>query len=162
MIIMNDFESIFNNLDSIDKKCINAYRRAREFKNISIQSLVYIDGRCFPVLIASMVNVLFSCELFLKSILILNDKKIPSGHSLKKLLKKANLAIEVKNKLNKYSFDEELEKIDNSFSEWRYCYEKDTLTINRSFVNEFCNTLEEIVKNRIFDIYHLNMNQSFL
>ena len=159
---MNDFESIFNNLDSIDKKCINAYRRAREFKKLSIQPLIYMDGRYFQVLIASIVNGLFSCELFLKSILILNDKKIPTGHSLKKLLEKTHLATEVKNKLNNYSFDEELEKIDNSFTEWRYCYEKDTLTINRGFVNEFCNALEEIARKQICDIYHLDMNQSFL
>lgn len=159
---MDDFETIFNNLDSIDKKSINAYRSAREFKNMATQPLVYIDGRYFPTIIASMVNALFSCELFLKALLILRDKKIPRGHSLKKLLNKANLLMDVKKKLINYDFEEELDKIDNSFAEWRYCYEKDTLTANCGFINDFCNVLEEIARKKIFDVYHLDMLESFI
>lgn len=159
---MDDFETIFNNLDDIDKKSINAYRSAREFKNMATQPLVYINGRYYPTIIASIVNGVFSCELFLKSIIILNDKKIPKGHSLKNLLGNTNILLEVKNRLFEYRFEEELKKIDSAFVEWRYCYEKDTLILNSKFLNDFCNVLEEITRNKILNIYHLNMLDSFI
>lgn len=37
---MQNFETTFNNLSEIDKKCINAYRNAREFKNIGHNQLL--------------------------------------------------------------------------------------------------------------------------
>ena len=71
---MQNFETTFNNLNEIDKKCINAYRSAREFKNIGTQPVVINNNRMYPVIIASIVNNALACELFLKSIIIMNTR----------------------------------------------------------------------------------------
>ncbi|MDD2518738.1 MAG: hypothetical protein PHG18_02495 [Bacilli bacterium] len=120
-----DFETIFNNLDNIDKKSINAYRSARQFKNIAIYPLVRIDDKVAPVLVACIVNKLLSCELFLKSLIIMSTKEIPEGHHLIKLLEKSNVSSIVINRMSNFEFKKELEKINNAFVDWRYIYESD-------------------------------------
>ena len=71
---MQNFETTFNNLNEI------------EFKNIGTQPVVINNNRMYPVIIASIVNNALACELFLKSIIIMNTKEIPKGHSIKKLI----------------------------------------------------------------------------
>ncbi len=159
---MNSFEETFENLENIDKKCINAYRSAREFKNMATQIIVCVNGKPAPVIIASIVNKAFACEVFLKSIIIMNTKKITNEHSLIKLVKKSNSCLEIRKKLNNYDFNEELEKINNAFVEWRYTYERDKMIINNGFLNDFCNTLEEISRIKILEEYKLNMLESFI
>lgn len=159
---MQNFETTFNNLNEIDKKCINAYRSAREFKNIGTQPVVITNNRMYPVIIASIVNNALACELFLKSMIIMNTKEIPKGHSIKKLIIEANISAELKYKLNNYNFDVEIEGVDRAFIEWRYTYERNEMIINNGFLNSFCNALEEISRNKILKKYNLNMLESFI
>ncbi len=159
---MENFETIFNRLNEIDKKCINAYRSAREFKNIGTQQLIIIDNRLAPVIIASIVNIVLACELFLKSLIIMDTKKIPKGHSIKKLIIQSNILTELKQKLDNYDLDLEINGIDNAFVEWRYTYERDTMIINNGFLNNFCVVLEKISRKKILENYNLNMLDSFL
>ena len=159
---MENFETIFNRVNEIDKKCINAYRSAREFKNIGTQQLIIIDNRLAPVIIASIVNTVLACELFLKSLIIMDTKKIPKGHSIKKLIIQSNILTELKQKLDNYDLDLEINGIDNAFVEWRYTYERDTMIINNGFLNNFCVVLEEISRKKILENYNLNMLDSFL
>lgn len=64
---MSEFEKKFNSLNEIEIKAINAYRSGREFKNISLNPIVYANSKFAPVIIASIVNKSLACELFLKS-----------------------------------------------------------------------------------------------
>ena len=159
---MQDFENTFNNLNEIDKKCINAYRSAREFKNIGTQLVVITNNRMNPVIIASIVNKALACELFLKSIIIMNIKEIPQGHSIKKLIIEANISDELKYRLNNYNFNVEMEGVDSAFIEWRYTYERNEMIINNEFLTSLCNALEEISRNKILEKYNLNMLESFI
>lgn len=159
---MQSFETTFNNLNEIDKKCINAYRSAREFKNIGRQPAVMINSRIYPVIIASIVNNALACELFLKSIIIMNIKEIPKGHSIKKLIMEANISTELKYRLNNYNFDVEIEGVDNAFIEWRYTYERNEMIINNGFLSSLCSVLEEMSRNKILEKYNLNMLESFI
>ena len=161
---MQDFENTFNNLNEIDKKCINAYRSAREFKNIGIQQFIINNNnnRIYPVIIASIVNKALACELFLKSIIIMNIKEIPQGHSIKKLIIEANISDELKYRLNNYNFNVEMEGVDSAFIEWRYTYERNEMIINNEFLTSLCNALEEISRNKILEKYNLNMLESFI
>ena len=54
----------------------------------------------YPVIIESIVNNALACELFLKSIIIMNTKEIPRGHSIKRLIIEANISDELKYRFN--------------------------------------------------------------
>lgn len=89
----------------------------------------------------------FSCEMFLKTLLVKNDLDNVKTHNLEILFNKLpeDCKTQIKTKLySKYSdestFEEELNKIANSFEEWRYFYEKDR-KINLEFLKMFSNTL---------------------
>ena len=45
------------------------------------------------------VDNALACELFLKSILIINTQKLVKEHSLKKLIYETDICLELKNKL---------------------------------------------------------------
>ena len=159
---MENFEMIFNNLEDIDKKSVNAYRSARQFKSIAINQIVFIEGRAYPTIIACITNKALACELFLKSIIIMNTKQLPNGHRIKDLVKEADIFEELKLMLNKYNLEDEINKISNAFIEWRYIYEINEATIFSGFLNDLCDTLEKVTRERILKIYNLDMLKSFL
>ncbi len=159
---MNDFESIFNNLSSIDKKAINAYRSGREFKSLSAYPIVNIDNRMYPTIIASICNKVFACELFLKSIIIINKKSLQKGHKISNLIRESGIKEILEKEFIKYNLENEITKIDDAFQVWRYSYEYDQLTINNGFLNDLCQLLEKICRQKIQEIYNLNMIESFI
>ncbi len=159
---MNDFEVIFNNLDDIDKKAINAYRSGREFKNMATNIMIWINNKPKPVIIPSIVDNALACELFLKSMIIMNTKKLVKEHSLKKLIYEADICLELKNEFKECELDLEIEKIDKAFIEWRYVYERDEIIINNGFLNKLSDALEEISRDKILRKYNLNMLESFI
>lgn len=160
---MENFEEIFSKLDSNSKNAINAYRSGRQFMvtGINTSRVVMLD-RLYPTIISSIVNEIFACELFFKSMLMIktNTKAIKEHKLLELYNLLGNEAI--KNSMSKYNFINELEKISDSFIIWRYCYEYGSLTINRGFVFDLCSTLEKLNKKIILSKYNLDMNQSFL
>ena len=89
-------------------------------------------------------------------------KEIPEGHHLIKLLEESNISSVVINRMPDFEFEKELEKINNAFVNWRYIYESDESTIYNGFVNTLCEVLEEITREKILEIYKLNMLQSFI
>lgn len=72
-------------------KAINAYRSGREFKSLSAYSIVNIDNRMYPTIIASICNKIFACELFLKSIIMINKKRLQSGHKISNLIQESDI-----------------------------------------------------------------------
>lgn len=160
--MMKKFEIIFNNLNDIEKKSINAYRNARQFKNIAEKQLVILNDKIVQVIIASITNKVFACELFLKSIIIIDTGELIRGHYIQYLIEQSGIKEELKNRLHAYDFDNEIININNSFEEWRYVYERDESMINLGFLNCLCNELEELNRQKILDKYNLNMLESFL
>ena len=160
---MVDFAEIFNNLDSTCQKAINAYRSGREFQMMggSIMDIRNIIGHKHPTIVASIVNEVFACELYLKTILMIQNHKLVSGHELVDLYSKIHND-RIKEKMDNYNFDEELAKINDAFKEWRYCYESEQLCINSGFLYNLCDVLEEESRILILNKYNLDMNKSFL
>lgn len=160
---MNEFEKIYDELNEIDKRCIEAYRSARQFRNIAKQPIIILDGKFVPVIVAGIVDKALSCELFIKSIIILEKKTIHSGHKLNEILEETTILPVLKERMSNFDFDKELIKISNSFIEWRYIYERDGVAqINIVFLDNLCDNLEEIAREKILESYKLNMLESFL
>ena len=163
---MDNFEQKYNNLNDVSKMAINAYRSGRQFMMTGIQTSgagIVIHNRLYPTIIASVVNEVFACELFLKSmIMIKTGEKSIKKHELLELYDLLDIETIEKSLLKKYDFKEELQKISDSFVTWRYCYECDTIVINRGFVFELCNDLEKENKKIILNEYSLDMDQSFI
>ncbi len=160
--LVNDFASIFKNLSDINKTAINAYRSGREFKNLSNNPFVLIDKRVCPTILASICNKLFACELFLKSIIIINKNFLQKGHKISYLIKESGIEEILEKELVKYNLKNEIAKIDNAFQIWQYSYEYDNLTINSGFLNDLCQSLEKICRQEIQKNYQLNMLDSFI
>ena len=159
---MNNFEIIYNNLNKLEKKSINAYRSGLEFKNLSIQKVVYVNNSFKPTIIASITNKVFACELFLKSMLMINGIENNKDHLLFNLIKKLNISDELEISLKEYNFIDEILKINNAFQDWRYIYEKDETIINCGFLESLCDELESKCRDKIKRTFNLNMKESFI
>ena len=162
---MNNFEQEYNKLNDVSKMAVNAYRSGRQFMMTGIRTSgagIVINNRLYSTIIASVVNEVFACELFLKSmIMIKTGEKSIKKHKLLELYDLLGIET-IEKSLSKYDFRDELQKISCSFITWRYCYEYGTIVINRGFVFELCNVLENENKKIIFKEYNLNMDQSFI
>lgn len=81
---------------------------------------------------AVTANVSFSCELFLKAILIYNEmQENIKTHEIKKLfnLLPENIKDEIKKQYSgKEKLDKLLSEINNQFIDWRYAFEKPVST----------------------------------
>lgn len=157
-----NFEQEYEKLDAISKQSINAYRNGREFKNLGSNPLVIINNKFHPTIIAAISNTAFACELFLKSIIMINTKKEIKGHLIDELVKKAELSDILTNNLSEYNISKELSEIDNAFTIWRYSYEYGSLKINSKFLFQLCDELENINKNIIQEQFNINMDDSFI
>lgn len=160
---MDDFQREYNKLNFISKRAINAYRSGRQFMVTGINTSFGVTlDRLYPTIISSLVNEIFACELFLKSLyMIKHQKEMNKIHKLFDLYE-AIEDNEIKNKMTNYDFIDELKKINSSFITWRYCYEYNSLIINRKFVFDFCKILEEKNREVIFEKYNIDMTKSFI
>jgi hypothetical protein len=121
-----------------------AFLRVAEFCSENIDKL--LDVLMYPF----GVNVSFSCELFLKAIMLhqSSTNECDKGHDLKKLYEK--LDINIKNSIEGiYSknggnkpIDELLKEEGKSFIEWRYAYEHD-VSMDVSDMIVFAKSLQE-------------------
>lgn len=99
--------------------------------------------------VAGIVNSAFSCELFIKALLVHPNGYNIKGHKLKELwnaLKKKDplLTSSIEEKMtslfesnNEALFTQLLDNISNAFTYWRYIYEKKNGTINMNFLKDF-------------------------
>ena len=162
--IIDSFEVTYNNLNEIDKKAINAYRSAREFKIAAENNgrIEFFYKNKHTTIKPCIVNYALSCELFFKSMIIIkNNKLVVKTHKLDDLYEILDNS-KIKNELSKYDFDIEIKKISDAFIDWRYCYEHNELTIHTGFLIDLCNCLEKNNRLIILEKYGLNMNESFI
>ena len=122
-----------------------------------------IEYRMHSHTVSGIVNSAFSCEIFLKTLLVFNSKK-PYGHELKVLwndFKKSDretaLLIEKGlqnwfNSKNDNLFNELLNESSDAFEYWRYIYEKQNAKININFLIGLRTVLREICCNKLFQM----------
>lgn len=127
-------------------------------------------------MVACIVNSAFSCEVFIKSLLVHHGKTVEEihGHELYKLWAKykeldiegaSNVEQTVKNVFNSKNdnmFDECLKNISDAFFKWRYIYEKHGATIHIQFLRIFREALRtfccEKFYNKTWSEYIINQN----
>ena len=91
------------------------------------------------VVVPAFVNGLFSCELYLKSILNTNNK----GHNLKELFdlldKRKQKELEDVECDERYTLELLLNGIGNGFEVWRYCFEDEHKDFEEKYPFEYTN-----------------------
>lgn len=93
-----------------------------------------------------LVNLSFSCEVFIKILLKIYDVECKKEHNIEKLFCKlpTQMQRQITNYLNKYeNFEIELKNIGDIFTKMRYYHEKGELLYNMGFLN----SLTDILKN---------------
>ena len=133
---------------------------------ISIEGTTPIN-RTFPYI----VNTTLSCEIYLKIILVKNgftedDFKRKHKHNLLKLYNDIDEKFKANFK-NRIGIDNEeicknIKHIANAFEEWRYVYEhiENELSINRFFLEIFCDELDKYCINLIKDTFDYDITKS--
>lgn len=118
----------------------------------------------FDFKVPEIVNMAFSCEVFLKTIIVIEGKKV-KGHKLKELWNELNpcyaqmIMDELKSvtELEQDDILASIENISNAFAEWRYLYEVKGRSIYIGFLNDFAWVLREqvckILYRRTYDEY---------
>ncbi len=104
-------------------------------------------------IIPEIVNGAFSCELFLKSLLVFSKIEIKKMHELADLWEALPEVIrdDIKQELtSRIEFREEnglegmIVSVSNAFAKWRYEYEHEKLKVNPGFLHAFGDSLREI------------------
>lgn len=128
---------------------------ASEKLNSMVMSLMKEDETFGQLYIVYIVNISFSCELFLKT-LIADDKgrRPPTTHDLKVLFEKldpslkADIKARVASGISQKNFDfqRDLETSNKSFDNWRYVYENPIgLEARIKFLQELARVIEQIL-----------------
>ena len=104
--------------------------------------------------LSSVVLYGLASEIFLKALIVSNDQEYGHLHNLDELY--SALPIEHQTKIqNKMpqnfqaDFPNLLEKNKRTFIDWRYCYEKDALSCDLSFLQDFANAVAEVLLSEI-------------
>ena len=133
-----------------------AYWHAQDFKDAA--DVIYKSEPSTPVI----VNLAFSCELYIKSLLMLQRKsrEIVIGHELDKLLSQLDKPIQERifRESNIENCDEFIKDSSNAFEEWRYYYEdiKETRIGHISGLFKLADTLDKICT----EIFSVKENQN--
>ena len=119
-----------HNILDIANDFYEAYNRCGEGKNPRIEGGRHVTD---VVNVPRLVNGLFACELYLKSMLTEQTWKGPDGHNLKALFsllpketqREMMEAISAKYNWQFHTVDESFEIISNGFQFWRYIHESE-------------------------------------
>lgn len=126
-----------------------AYMRGEEF----LEAAAIILSQKSYKLISPVVNAAFSCESFLKALIIWQDKKETPviTHSLKELFGMLNQAgqSEIRNYMNISYWDVFIEAVDNSFDDWRYLSEAGEIKmVNKENLLNFARVLKNYYESK--------------
>lgn len=93
---------------------------------------------------ATITNIAFSCELYLKSMLVLEKQSLERGHSLDELYQRLdndNTKLRIRDNTKSTDFDLELKELGKSFEVSRYVYEYTEMACNVIFLTSLIDTL---------------------
>lgn len=156
LVASRSFYYVFKRLSKIDQwpqfnEDEGAYRKAVE--------AFEIGGESTPLFILPIVvNGSISAELALKSLLLFRTGAYPKGHNLEKLFNALadadrvplSKAIKTKAHQNDDTLQLNLEQIANSFVDWRYYFERQSIEIT-GFFNQFIEIVCEYADSVIGD-----------
>ncbi len=110
---------------------------------------------------AVIVNLAFSCELYMKALLMLQKKnrEIIIGHELNQLFSELDVTVKerILSETNIRNWDRFMKDSSNAFDAWRYYYEKDKSMIGH--IPELFN-LAEILDKICTEIFSVKENQN--
>lgn len=103
-------------------------------------------GWAHPMLVPSVINMVFSCELFMKAILKNSGKEIKT-HKLTRLFNE--MPKEIKKDIicseNKEDFMKKLSQISDLFVKWRYIYQYELKPFSYSFIKNLSEKLQDAI-----------------
>ena len=131
------------------------FEEARTFLKVSEQ-LENDEETLFGGIFPYVVNSALACELFLKTIIMINStpRQIVREHELTTLFKllptedQTNIK-ELFSRRMKHDFDSLIEEMSSTFVKWRYAYEQETIKINITGIL----TLAQVLNDYITEIY---------
>lgn len=139
-----DYRQMFN----VAKEFSEAAARLAENNSLIEQ------GWTRPLIIPEIVNIAFSCEVFLKSLLVFSEIEFGKEHELKELwsLIPPSLKDDINNEItlmgiefeDENGFNDLLERSSNAFAKWRYIYEFSGLSGYPGFLRAFSDALREV------------------
>lgn len=143
---------------------ISMFNIAREFSDTATlvvgKNSIEKQGWSRPYIIPEMVNRAFSCEVFLKSLLVFSNADFKKKHELKDLWDLLSTEIKdlVKKEIalrfeftEKDGFEDLLEISTNAFVRWRYVYEVGALTGFPGFLAAFSDSLREVCCKKYYN-----------
>ncbi len=145
---------MFNDVPKELDDLLKIYFSAKQFEHAVPNSYEMKNGKIYNKPIPFIVNTIFACELYLKLILMIQNKKYVNSHGIYYLLKNVKLYDELMtskdfSNLKSNELEKELLNINNAFTEWRYSFEsKKLLMIDQEilfkiikFLDNKCRTL---------------------
>lgn len=122
--------------ENTNEVATSIYKNAESYYLVSINAMQTLFPKAMP---AITVNAVFSCELFIKSILTLENRQFNKGHLIHQLfcdIKDNSLKSRIISNLSNcgYDFDSYIKEISNAFSISRYIYEYEVRSCDLSFV----------------------------
>ena len=120
-----------------------AFKHAQDFRKSA--ALLNDNKITKPI----MVNIAFSCELYMKALLMWSNKKqeVISAHKLDELFEMFDpeLQKKIKNDSGIKCWDRFLKESSDAFCSWRYYYEKDNVMFGHiGYLFSFAEALDEI------------------
>lgn len=127
-----------------ETKSYLAYARGVDFAKAS----EILDECEIHVMIPQIVNAAFACELLLKAVVIMEQKREERfyEHKLSALfnMMKPETQVIIKSKANIVEWDGFMQKSSNAFVEWRYLHEEDkVMFISSSDLHRLYSALKE-------------------
>lgn len=127
-----------------ETKAYLAYARGVDFAKAS----EILDECESHVMIPQIINAAFACELLLKAVVIMEQKREERfhEHKLSELfnMMKPETQVTIKSKANIFDWDGFMQKSSNAFVEWRYSHEEDkVMFISSSDLHRLYSALKE-------------------
>jgi hypothetical protein len=130
---------------NIAKSFILAAERCELTKKIS-------ETQIEMLLVPAITNRAFAIELYLKA-LLLSENKEEEGHRLDKLFKK--LTADNKKRIidalgaEEAKFERDIESISNTFVRWRYIHEVNQASLNLDFLKNLSYAVKDVHENTV-------------
>lgn len=121
--------------DDFEKYAESIIRCADEYATLAVASFPFLFDKAIT---AITTNMAFACELYLKALLVKEQRRIVNGHKIDELFRSIQ-SDEIKNRIQKRvgydNFDLCIQEIKLAFTVTRYTYEYKQMACDFKFLN---------------------------